>query len=60
MTMMARLESWSPLANCTLIAQRPVTTVKQQGPRSRTIVLTWAFSLRAGDGNRTRTISLGS
>jgi hypothetical protein len=34
---------WSPLANCTLIARKAVTTVKQQGPGSRTVVLTWAF-----------------
>ncbi len=40
---MATAGRWSPLANCTLIARKAATTVKQQGPGSRTLVLTWAF-----------------
>ena len=50
MTKMVRLGRWSPLANCTLIARRAVTIVKQQGPASGTIVLTWAFALERVTG----------
>ena len=35
----------SPLANCTLIARKAATAVKQQGPGSGTAVMTWAFTL---------------
>jgi len=48
-----RLGRSSPLANCTLIARKAVTTVKQQGPSEETVVLTWAFSLERVTGNRT-------
>jgi hypothetical protein len=41
----ARLGRSFRLANCTLIAQKAVMPVKQQGPGSRTVVLTWAFAL---------------
>jgi hypothetical protein len=34
-----------PLANCTPIALKAATTVKQQPHGSRTPVLTWAFAL---------------
>ena len=50
MTKMVRLGRWSPLANCTLIARRAVTIVKQQGPASGTMVLTWAFALERVTG----------
>jgi hypothetical protein len=59
MTATGRPGRWSPPANCTLIAREAISTVKQQGPGSGTVVLTWAFTWGAGDGNRTRTISLG-
>jgi hypothetical protein len=45
MTVMARPGRSSPLANCTLIARKAVTTVKQQDPGSGAVVLTWAFVL---------------
>jgi hypothetical protein len=45
-----RLGRSSPLANCTLIARKAVTTVKQQGPGSGTVVLTWAFTLERVTG----------
>jgi hypothetical protein len=38
----------------------PVTAQERSRPRLGTRVLTWAFACGAGDGNRTRTISLGS
>ena len=41
----ARLGRSSPLANCTLIARKAATTVKQQGPGSGTVVLTWDLPL---------------
>ena len=41
----ARLGRSSPLANCTLIARKAATAVKQQGPGSGTVVMTWAFTL---------------
>ena len=50
MTKMVRLGRWSPLANCTLIARRAVTIVKQQGPGSETMALTWAFVLERVTG----------
>ena len=43
MTTMARPGRSFPLANCTLIARRAATTVKQRGPGARTLLLTWAF-----------------
>jgi hypothetical protein len=46
----ARLGRSSPLANCTLIARKAVTTVKQQGPSEETVVLTWAFTLERVTG----------
>jgi hypothetical protein len=39
-----------PLANCTLIARKAITTVKQQGPGSGTVILTWAFVLERVTG----------
>jgi hypothetical protein len=48
--MMARLGRSSRLANCALIARQPVVRVKQQGPGSRTVVLTWAFGLERVTG----------
>jgi hypothetical protein len=39
-----------PLANCTLIARRVATIVKQQGPGSWAVVLTWAFGLERVTG----------
>ena len=50
MTKMVRLGHRSPLANCTLIARRVVSIVKQQGPASGTMVLTWAFALERVTG----------
>ena len=50
MTTTARPGRWSPLANCTLIARKAATTVKRQGPGSRTLVLTWAFALERVTG----------
>ena len=50
MTTMARPGRSSPLANCTLIARKAGTTVKQQGPGSGTVVLTWAFALERVTG----------
>ena len=47
---MARPGRWSPLANCTLIARRAVSIVKQQGPGFETVVLTWAFGLERVTG----------
>jgi hypothetical protein len=49
MTMMARLGRSSRLANRALIARKAVR-VKQQGPGSRTVVLTWAFGLERVTG----------
>ena len=46
----ARLGRLSPLANCTLIARKAVTTVKQQGPVSGSVALTWAFTLERVTG----------
>ena len=50
MTAMARLRRASPLANCTLFARKALTTVKQQGPGSGTVVLAWAFGLERVTG----------
>jgi hypothetical protein len=50
MTMMARLGRSSRLANCALIARKAAVRVKQQGPGSRTVVLTWAFGLERVTG----------
>jgi hypothetical protein len=47
---MALLGRSSQLANCTLIARMAATTVKQQGQRSGTVVLTWAFMLERVTG----------
>jgi hypothetical protein len=55
----ARRGSWSRLANCTLIARKIKTAPERPRPRIGTYVLTWAFVVGAGDGNRTRIISLG-
>jgi len=37
-----------PLANCTLIARKAATTVKQQGSGSEAVVLTWGFAPWSG------------
>jgi hypothetical protein len=56
----ARPDRWSPPANCMLIAREMSTGSEPTRPRRVAIVLTWAYLVGAGDGNRTRTISLGS
>jgi len=47
---MARPGRSSPLDNCTLIARKAVAAVKQQGPGSGAVVLTWAFVLERVTG----------
>jgi hypothetical protein len=41
------------------LVRGPTRTHLTTRPRSRITSLTWAFALRAGDGNRTRALSLG-
>jgi len=50
MTAMARPGRSSPLANCTLIARKAARSMKQQGPGSGAVVLTWAFALERVTG----------
>jgi hypothetical protein len=50
MTVTGRLGRSSRLANCTLIARRAVTPVKQQSPGSQIMTLTWAFGLERVTG----------
>jgi hypothetical protein len=50
MTMTALPGRSSRLANCTLIARKAGTLVNQQGPGSRTFILTWAFALERVTG----------
>jgi hypothetical protein len=50
MTVTARLGRSSRLANCTLIARRAATPVKQQSPGSQIMTLTWAFGLERVTG----------
>jgi hypothetical protein len=47
-------------AGAALIQNGSVTARERSRPRLGTYVLTWAFTLGAGDENRTRTLSLGS
>ena len=47
------------LGNCTPIAREASTGPEPIRRSHRTVVLTWSFLLGTGDGNRTRTISLG-
>ena len=46
-------------ANGPLMARGPVRAAIRQKPRFRKTAPTWAFIMRADDGNRTRTVSLG-
>jgi hypothetical protein len=48
---------WLPRANGPLMVLNGFASTRTA---ARYIALTWAFTLRAGDGNRTRTVSLGS
>ena len=59
MTTTARPGRSSPLANGTLMARKATTDPTGVQCPDRT-PLTWGYSRGAGDGNRTRTISLGS
>ena len=45
-TTTVRPGGWCPLANGTLMARKAGTGVKQQGPGSGTMVLTWAIVLQ--------------
>jgi hypothetical protein len=56
----ARREHSSQQANCTLIARRVSGRLGRKRPRERKSFATWAFVVGAGDGNRTRAVSLGS
>jgi hypothetical protein len=51
---------WSPQANCTLMARTAGNALGTSKAQVRKNLLTWAFALGAGDGNRNRTVSLGS
>jgi hypothetical protein len=50
MTVTAQLGRSLRLADCTLIARKAVTPVKQQGPGSWAVVLTWVFTLERVTG----------
>lgn len=43
-----------------LMARRPINPLNDRRPSVRKISPIWAFVLRADDGNRTRTVSLGT
>ncbi|MEV0581291.1 tyrosine-type recombinase/integrase [Nonomuraea sp. NPDC050310] len=42
------------------IARKITRPQEQRKPSLRIIALSWAFNMRAGDGNRTRAVSLGT
>jgi len=48
-----------PLANGPLMARPPSTDPQSNKAQRSENLRTWAFLMRAGDGNRTRTVSLG-
>jgi hypothetical protein len=47
-------------ARARLMARRPVRAAERQTASVRNLLPTWPFFVRADDGNRTRTVSLGS
>ncbi|GIH28172.1 hypothetical protein Aph01nite_64820 [Acrocarpospora phusangensis] len=48
-----------PIAYCTLIARKIEKAPETIKARVENCPLTWAFVIGAGDGNRTRAVSLG-
>ena len=55
-----QLGSWSLRANGTPMARKINNGSRRVGGQTPIPAVTWVLALGAGDGNRTRTISLGS
>jgi hypothetical protein len=58
--MTARRVCWLPWANCTLVAQKIEKSPRNDQDQVGKPSLTWSFICGAGDGDRTRAVSLGT